>query len=225
MSGEPQPVRIQIGAADWVSGLWQAPPTPLACFVMAHGAGAAMSHPFMTFMADELAGLGVATLRYQFPYVERGGKRPDPEDVCHATVRAAVASAGELGPALPQFAGGKSFGGRMTSQAQARAELAGVRGLVFLGFPLHPAGKPSISRAAHLQRVQIPMLFLQGTRDALAELPLLQGVIEQLGARAGLELIDGADHSYHVLRSAGITDAQVRTALAVHIADWIRERL
>jgi hypothetical protein len=184
-----------------------------------------MAHPFMTSMADELADLGLATLRYQFPYVERGGKRPDPADVCHATVRAAVARAGELGPALPQFAGGKSFGGRMTSQAQAGAELAGVRGLVFLGFPLHPAGKPSIDRAAHLQRVNIPMLFLQGTRDALAELPLLQGVIGQLGARARLKLMDGADHSYHVLRSADTTDAQVRTALAAHIAGWIREQL
>jgi hypothetical protein len=218
-----QPIRIELGAAEPVSGLWQLPAAANACFVMAHGAGAGMTHPFMASMANELAALAVATLRYQFPYVEHGGKRPDPEAVCHATVRAAVATAAALAPALPQFAGGRSFGGRMTSQAQAAAELAGVRGLVFLGFPLHPAGKPAITRAQHLQRVNLPMLFLQGTRDALAELPLLQPVIEQLGARARLELIDGADHSYHVLRSSGTTDAQVRSRLATFIAGWIRE--
>ena len=215
------PLQIQVNPAVQVSGLWEAPPHPQACYVFAHGAGAGMNHPLMVSIAGELKARRIATLRYQFPYVERGSRRPDPEALCHATVRAAVGRTAELAPTLPRFAGGKSFGGRMTSQAQALSPLPGVRGLVFLGFPLHPAGRPSDTRARHLQEVKIPMLFLQGTRDDLAPLTLLQPVIERLGARATLRLIQGADHSYHVLRSAGISDAQIRVLLAQELCEWI----
>src|SRR3974390_212269 len=157
-----------------VSGLLQAPPRPRACYVLAHGAGAGMTHPFMAVVADELAGRGIATLRYQFPYMEQGSKRPDAPKLAHATVRAVVTEAARLVPDLPLFAGGKSFGGRMTSQAQAASPLPGVRGLIFLVFPLPPPGQPSDSRAEHLFEVQVPMLFLQGSRDEFAELGLLQ---------------------------------------------------
>jgi uncharacterized protein len=218
----PKPVQIEVSPTVQVSGLWQVPVHPRACYVLAHGAGAGMNHPFMASMAAELQTRDIATLRFQFPYVERGSRRPDPEALCHDTVRAAVLKAAELAPALPRFAGGKSFGGRMTSQAQAASPLPGVRGLGFLGFPLHPAGRPSDTRATHLSDVKVPMLFLQGTRDDLADLTLLQPVIDRLGTRATLELIEGADHSYHVRASAGVTDAQIRAVLAQKLCEWMQ---
>ena len=175
----------------------------------------------MNVVAEELAEREIATLRYQFPYMEQGGKRPDPPRLAQATVRAAVAEAARLAPALALVAGGKSFGGRMTSQAQAAAPLPGVRGLVFLGFPLHPAGRPSDARAEHLLDVQIPMLFLQGTRDVMAELDLLQPLMERLGERASLELIRDADHSFHVPARSGRKDAQVRSEMLDRLAAWI----
>jgi predicted alpha/beta-hydrolase family hydrolase len=189
---------------------------------MAHGAGAGMNHAFMAAVAEELAQRGIATLRYQFPYMERGSKRPDSPKVAHAAVRAAVAEAGRLVPGLPLVAGGKSFGGRMTSQAQAASPLPGVRGLAFLGFPLHPAGKPSDDRAAHLLEVRMPMLFLQGTRDELADLRLLRPVIDRLGERATLELLEDADHSFHVPARTGRKDAEVRAGMLDAFAQWTR---
>lgn len=179
-----------------------------------------MEHPFMAAMADELEAIGIATLRFQFPYVETRGKRPDPPALCHATVRAAVAAAHELEPSLPLLAGGKSFGGRMTSQAQAKMPLPHVSGLVFFGFPLHPARQPSIDRAAHLFQVKIPMLFLQGTRDALAELPLIEPLAGQLGKLATLTLLEDADHSFHVPARSRRTDGQVRDEMLRSVAAW-----
>jgi predicted alpha/beta-hydrolase family hydrolase len=184
-----------------------------------------MAHPFMTAIANELATRGVATLRYQFPYMENGSKRPDPPNIAHAAVRAAVGEAGRLLPQLPLVAGGKSFGGRMTSQAQAAVPLANVRGLAFLGFPLHPAKQPSNDRARHLADVQVPMLFLQGTRDELADLQLVQDLACTLGPRATLELIIDADHSFHVRKSSGSTDAQVIGRLADLLAAWIDAKI
>src|SRR5438552_3292916 len=181
-SAGPQPVAITVNDAQRVSGLLEAPPDTRARYVLAHGAGAGMAHPFMAAIATGLAERGIATLRYQFPYMELGSKRPDTPKLAHATVRAAVLEAARLVPELVLFAGGKSFGGRMTSQAQAISPLPGVRGLVFLGFPLHPPGQPSVERAKHLFETQIPLLFLQGTRDDFADLQLLQGVCEKLGA-------------------------------------------
>src|SRR5438874_1432823 len=204
-----------------VSGLLQTPPDARSCYVMAHGAGAGMAHPFMQSMADALAGHGIATLRYQFPYMEQGSKRPDAPKLAQATVRAAVAEASRLVPELPLFAGGKSFGGRMTSQAQAASPLPGIRGLVFLGFPLHPPGQPSDERAKHLFDVQIPMLFLQGTRDEFANLQLLEPLCERLGARATLRLFQDADHSFHVPARTGRKDSEVRDELLDALADWI----
>ena len=206
-----------------VSGLLEAPGEARACYVLAHGAGAGMTHPFMAKIADALAERAIATLRYQFPYMEARSKRPDPPRVAHAAVRAAVAEASRRLPGMALFAGGKSFGGRMTSQAQAAASLEGVRGLVFLGFPLHPAGKPSVERAEHLGSVRVPMLFLQGTRDALAELPLLEPVVARLGARARLVRVEGADHSFHVPAKSGRSDSDVMSELADAISAWIRE--
>jgi predicted alpha/beta-hydrolase family hydrolase len=174
----------------------------------------------MEALAQALFDASVATLRYQFPYMERGSKRPDAPALAQATVRAAVAAAGGRAPEVPLFAGGKSFGGRMTSQAQAAAPLPGVRGLAFVGFPLHPAGKPGVERAAHLAAVEVPMLFLQGTRDELADLALLQGVVQDLGDRATLHLEDDADHAFHVRARSGRSDAQVVQALAVALAAW-----
>src|SRR5437899_9074973 len=174
--GSLQPVSISVDDTQRVSGLLRVPPKARVCYVLAHGAGAGMEHPFMALVADGLAERSIATLRYQFPYMERGSKRPDTPKLAHATVRAAIAEAARRAPGLALFAGGKSFGGRMTSQAQAASPLSGVRGLVFLGFPLHPAGQPSSARGAHLFDVQIPMLFLQGTRDELANLPLAQAL-------------------------------------------------
>ena len=185
-----------------------APARPRACYVLAHGAGAGMTHPFMTAIADGLAERGIATLRYQFPYMEQGGKRPDAPKLAQATVRAAVAEAARLMPKLPLIAGGKSFGGRMTSQAQAETPLAQVRGLAFLGFPLHAAGRPSEERAAHLFEVKIPMLFLQGTRDALADIALMRKLAKALGKRATLIAIEDGDHSFHVPARTGRNDAE-----------------
>jgi len=192
-----------------------------AGLILAHGAGAGMRHAFMEALAVELATRGVATLRYQFPYMERASNRPDAPALCHATVRAAVTQADGLASGLPLFAGGKSFGGRMTSQAQATTPLPGVRGLVFVGFPLHPAGKPSKTRADHLADVAIPMLFLQGTRDELASLALLEPVVGKLGARAQLQIIDDADHAFHVRARSGRKDAQVIAELADSIGAWM----
>src|SRR6187455_1088053 len=206
-SAGPQPVTVSVNDAQRVSGLLQAPPDARACYVLAHGAGAGMTHPFMGAIANGLAERGIATLRYQFPYMEQGSKRPDTPKLAHATVRAAVLEASRLVPQLALFAGGKSFGGRMTSQAQAASPLPGVRALAFLGFPLHPPGKPSNDRAKHLFEVQIPTLFLQGTRDEFAQLELLQPVVEQLGARATLRLFADADHSFHVPARTGRKDS------------------
>jgi len=205
--------------AQRVSGLLQAPPDARACYVLAHGAGAGMTHPFMAAIADGLAERGIATSRYQFPYMEQGSKRPDSPKVAHAAVRAAVLEASKL--KLPLFAGGKSFGGRMTSQAQAVSPLPGVRGLVFLGFPLHPPGKPSDERAKHLFDVNVPMLFLQGTRDEFADLKLLEPLGQQLGPRATLKLFPDADHSFHVPARSGRKDAEVRVELLDAMTKWI----
>jgi predicted alpha/beta-hydrolase family hydrolase len=204
-----------------VSGLLERPANARAGYVLAHGAGAGMQHKSMAAVAEGLAGLGIATLRYQFPYMEQGKRRPDPPPLCHATVRAAVAEAARLLPGLPLVAGGRSFGGRMTSQAQALAPLPGVRGLAFLAFPLHPAGAPSDTRAEHLARVSIPMLFLTGTRDALAERTLLEPVVAHLGERATLSLIEDADHSFHVRARSGRNDVQALDDVLQRLAAWI----
>ena len=216
-----QQLSIEIAKAGQVSALLNRPSQARACFVFAHGAGAGMTHAFMETVAGGLCERGVATLRYQFPYMEKGSKRPDPPAIAHAAVRAAVAAAGRSYPGLPLIAGGKSFGGRMTSQAQAAAPLAGVRGLAFLGFPLHPAGKPSSDRAKHLADVHIPMLFLQGTRDNLAEVALLEPVVRGLGPSAKLHLVDGADHSFHVLARSGRHDRDVMNEILDAFASWI----
>jgi predicted alpha/beta-hydrolase family hydrolase len=217
----PQPASIDLGSGETVSGLWLRPPEAGACLVLAHGAGAAMTHPSMETLARGLAVRGVASLRYQFPYMEHGQKRPDPPAVAHSAVRAAVAAANRLAGGLPLFAGGRSFGGRMTSQAQAASPLAGVRGLVFFAFPLHPAGRPSSERARHLAAVQVPRLFLQGTRDALAELALLRPVCAELGDRATLELLPDADHSFAVPARSGRSTAEVRNAMLDTTAAWL----
>jgi len=221
MRAGPQPVTIRVDDVQHVFGLLQAPREARACYVFAHGAGAGMAHPFMGAIANGLAERGIATLRYQFPYMEHGSKRPDTPKLAQATVRAAVAEASRRVPGLALFAGGKSFGGRMTSQAQAASPLSGVAGLVFLGFPLHPAGRPSDERAAHLFAVQIPMLFTQGTRDALADLKLLQELVEALGARATLELFQDADHSFHVPARTGRKDSEIIADQLDSLAAWI----
>src|SRR3954466_16227658 len=212
-SSDPKPVTIVVDDARTVSGLLLAPPRARACYLFANGAGAGMTHPFMAAVAAGLEDRGIARLRYQFPYMEQRARRPDPPRLAHATVRAAAAEAGRLMPGLPLIAGGKSFGGRMTSQAQAASPLPGVRGLAFLAFPLHPAGRPAAERGKHLSDVHIPMLFLQGTRDALAELDQLTPLIETLGERATLRLFDPADHSFHVPARSGRKDAEGRRDL------------
>jgi hypothetical protein len=216
----PQQLTIKIDDAASVSGLLTRPPKPRACFVFAHGAGAGMSHPFMEKVAAGLNERQVATLRYQFPYMEKASKRPDSPAVAHAAVRAAVAEAARRCEGVPLIAGGKSFGGRMTSQAQALQPLAGVHGLAFFGFPLHPAGKPSNERARHLADIRVPMLFLQGTRDALAELPLLEPVIKSLGRLATLHPVRDADHSFHVLARSGRNDGEVMNEILDAFAAW-----
>jgi predicted alpha/beta-hydrolase family hydrolase len=213
------PVTIQVDPNRIVSGLIQIPAGAFACYVLAHGAGAGMMHPFMTSVADGLSARGVATLRFQFPYMEAGSKRPDRPALATATIRAAVQRAERLG--LPLFAGGKSFGGRMTSLAQAEAPLPQVRGLVFLGFPLHPAKKPSEERAFHLKDVRAPMLFIQGTRDALADPKLLLTLIDRLPG-ATLKSIEYADHSFHVPVRSGVTDRQVLDGLLDEAVAWMR---
>ena len=220
-AGVAERLTLAIDETRRVSALFQLPPAATACFVFAHGAGAGMEHPSMTAVAAELATRSIATLRYQFPYMEHRTRRPDAPSVCHATVRAAVAEAARLAPGLALIAGGRSFGGRMTSQAQAIKPLPGVKGLAFIGFPLHPAGKPSAERAEHLSEVKIPMLFLQGTRDELAKLELLQPLIERLGARATLKLLQDADHSFHVPARTGRKDAEVRAEMLDALATWI----
>ena len=213
-------LRIALPTGDAVSALAEGPADPKACYVFAHGAGAGMRHAFMGAIAESLATRGVATLRFQFPFMEQGSKRPDTPKVAHAAVRAAVAEAAQRWPGVPLFAGGKSFGARMTSQAQALELLPEVRGLIFVGFPLHPAGKPSVERAAHLSDVQLPMLFLQGTRDALADLALVRETTKVLGKRATLHTVEGADHAFHVLVRSGRTDAEVMDELCKSIVEW-----
>ena len=220
-SGNLQPVTISIDGGERVSGLLQVPAGAHACYVLAHGAGAGMAHPFMASVAEGLAERRIATLRYQFPYMERGSKRPDAPKLAQASVRAAVAEASRLAPDLPLIAGGKSFGGRMTSQAQAASPLPGVRGIAFLGFPLHPPGRLSDERGKHLFDVQVPLLFMQGTRDELAEMELLQPLVEQLGARATLHLFADADHSFHVPARTGRKDAEVMAEMLDVLAEWI----
>jgi predicted alpha/beta-hydrolase family hydrolase len=216
-----EPVSIELDDGTSVSGLALLPPGASACFVLAHGAGAGMRHSFLETVAAQLASAGIGTLRYQFPYMERKSRRVDPPDRCHATVRAAVETAAKLAPGVSLFAGGKSFGGRMTSQAQSVAPLPGVRGIVFIGFPLHPANKPSDTRGRHLVDVSIPMLFLQGTRDELADLALIQALARRLGDRATLKAFDDADHSFHVRASSGRTDREVMIELVRTVKDWI----
>ncbi|RZL90086.1 MAG: alpha/beta hydrolase [Variovorax sp.] len=214
-------IAIRIDDQLSVSGLVQAPPGSQACYVLAHGAGAGMAHSFMAAVAEGLAERHIATLRYQFPYMELGSKRPDSPPVAHAAVRAAVARASELLSPTRLYAGGKSFGGRMTSQAQASAPLPGVDGLVFLGFPLHPAGTPSSERARHLRDVHVPMLFVQGTRDKLAEFDRIQTVVSDLGAAATLMRIAEADHSFHVLVRSGRNDDEVMKEMLDGISAWM----
>lgn len=206
-----------------VSGLLAAPAGARVCYVFAHGAGAGMAHPFMEAVAQELGERGIATLRYQFVYMEQGSKRPDAPKVAHAAVRAAVAKVAELLPKAALIAGGKSFGGRMTSQAQALSPLVGVRGLAFLGFPLHAAGQASDERAAHLFDVRVPMLFVQGTRDALADMKLMKPLTKKLGARATLHAVEEADHSFHVPAKSGRKDPKVRVEFLDAFAAWAKK--
>jgi uncharacterized protein len=203
-----------------VSGLLMRPPDARLGYVLAHGAGAGMRHPFLETIAARLAGHGIATFRYQFPYMEAKRGRPDAPDVAVAAVRAAVAEAARRLDGLPLIAGGKSFGARMTSTAASEAPLPGVRGLAFLGFPLHPPGRQGTARAAHLDRVAIPMLFLQGTRDQFADLALLEPVVQRLGARATLHLVEGGDHSFGVLKRSGRTKDEVLDELADAVSRW-----
>ena len=217
--------RLPVAKNVEVSALLVSPARPRALYVMAHGAGAGMRHAFMEATAQRLAARGVATLRYQFPYVEQGSRRIDPEPLLLDTVRAAVAMGHEAAGGVPLIAGGKSMGGRMTSRAAAAAPLAGVAGLAFLGFPLHPAGQPGTSRAEHLAKVALPMLFLQGTRDTLADLPLLRPVVDKLGPRATLHVVEHADHMFHVLKKTGRTDEQVMDELADTVVAWSGETL
>jgi len=217
---EAAQVRIPVGDES-VSGLLLRPADAKALYLFAHDAGAGMSHRAMESNAHGLAARGIATLRYQFPYMEKGSKRVDPPKVAHAAVRAAATETARLAPGLPLFAGGRSFGGRMTSQAQADSALPGVRGLAFLGFPLHPAGKRGIERAEHLSRVEIPMLFVSGSRDALAELDLLRPVVAALGDRAALHVVDQADHSFKVAAKSGRKPADAEAEALDALATWM----
>jgi uncharacterized protein len=221
---EAHRITIPLSIGNAVSGLLLVPTVVRAGYVLAHGAGAGMSHPFMAGAAEQLAAQGIATLRYQFPYMEHGSRRPDPPAIAHTAVRAAVTAAAKQLPDVPLFAGGKSFGGRMTSQAQAEDPLPDVVGLVFLGFPLHPAKRPSVDRAQHLANVRVPMLFVQGARDALAEHHLITRVVADLGNRATLATIPDADHSFHVPARTGRTDARVLAEACDTIAAWMVAR-
>jgi len=224
MPTHPVSLTIALPSDGTTSGLLQAPAGAKACYVFAHGAGADMNHAFMASIAQGLAERGIASLRFNFPFMEQGSKRPDSPTVAHAAIRAAVAEAARHMPGVPLFAGGKSYGGRMSTQAQAAEPLPGVKGLVLLGFPLHPAGKPSTERAAHLAGVKLPMLFLQGTRDGLADLDLITQTTEKLGNKASLHIVEGADHAFHVLVRSGRTDAQVREELCDTMAAWMAKR-
>jgi predicted alpha/beta-hydrolase family hydrolase len=217
---DARPLTIALPDGQAVSGLLSGPKKARAVYVMAHGAGAGMGHPFLAKMADLLAERGIAVLRYNFPYMEKKSRRPDRPEVAGAAVAAAVAEAHKLLPGLPIFAGGKSFGGRMTSTAEAHVRLA-VRGLVFLGFPLHPPGAPADTRAAHLKDVAVPMLFLQGTNDEFADPDLLRPAVRSLGKRATLHWVEGANHSFHVPKSSGRSDAEVMAGLADTVSQWI----
>jgi hypothetical protein len=221
ISGERSIIRVD--STRTVSVLFDRPPTAHALLVLAHGAGAGMEHPSMQSIASGLGKRSIATLRYQFPYMEDKRRRPDPPALCHATVRAAVAEAARFVPDLPLFAGGRSFGGRMTSQAQAQAPLPGIRGLAFLGFPLHPVGAPGVERAAHLRDIRIPMLFIQGTRDALADLQLLQPIAAELGEHVRLHRLQDADHSFHVPVRSGRKDSEVREEWLDVLCSWITQ--
>jgi hypothetical protein len=218
---EPKNVAFDVDEERRVSGLLTVPKGARAIYVVAHGAGAGMTHPFLATMATLLADRGIATLRYQFPYMEKGSRRPDSPKVAEATVRAAVAEAQKAAAGLPAFAGGKSFGGRMTSQAEAAEHMPGVRGLAFLGFPLHPPGAPADVRGVHLSDVRVPMLFLQGTRDEFADLNLLKPLVKKLGRKATLHLVDDANHSFRVPAKTGRKDADVMAELADTLAHWI----
>lgn len=220
----PETLTLAVSAHSQVSGLWLAPPNPTAVCVLAHGAGAGMTHRAMAATAVGLAERGIATLRYNFAYMEAGSKRPDAPAMAQAVVRAAVLEGQRRAAGLPLFAGGRSFGGRMTSGAQAQQPLPGVSGLVFFAFPLHPAGKVGIERAVHLSDVHIPMLFLQGDNDALASCDHLRGVVERLGARATLRLYEAADHSFHVPARSGRTDAELLALVLDDAARWMREQ-
>lgn len=216
-------LRFEIaGSRNQVSALLERPTDAWLLYVLAHGAGAGMRHKFLESMATALAERGVATLRYQFPYMEAGMKRPDSPRVAEATVEAAVGRAAELAPGLPLIAGGKSFGGRMTSGAAARGLLPGVKGLAFLGFPLHPPGQPGTERADHLDQVNVPMLFLQGTRDGFAKLDLLEPVCKRLEPRSTLHLVQGGDHSFGVPKSSGRSAVEVLDELADSVVRWAR---
>ena len=217
---EPREVGFDVDAERRVSGLLIAPKSARALYVLAHGAGAGMSHPFLATMASLLAERGIATFRYQFPYMEKRSRRPDPPKIAEATVRAAVAEAERLAPGLPTFAGGKSFGGRMTSQAESGEHLPGVMGLAFLGFPLHPPGAPAVNRGEHLKAVRIPMLFLQGDRDEFAGMTLLKPLVKKLPG-ATLHLVPGGNHSFRVPAAAGRKEADVMAELADALAGWI----
>jgi len=217
----PQALTLQLSSGGTVAALVDSPEHPSSCFVLAHGAGAGMEHPFLGALAAGLCARDVAVLRYQFPFMQQGSRRPDPPAVAQAAVRAAVAEAARRFPGLPMFCGGKSFGARMSSQAQAAEPLPGVRGLVFVGFPLHTDGKPGTERAKHLAQVRGPMLFLQGTRDALADLDLVRQVVQPLGTRATLHVVEGADHAFHVLVRSGRTNDEVLAELADTAAAWM----
>jgi predicted alpha/beta-hydrolase family hydrolase len=215
------PLTIEVEGHGTVSALLTKPGQPFSAYVFAHGAGAGMTHAFMQAVAIGLAIRNIATLRYQFPYMERGSKRPDSPAIAHAAVRAAVATAAAQCPGLPLIAGGKSFGGRMTSQAQAGQPLPGVRGLCFFGFPLHPAGKPATDRGDHLSAIAVPMLFLQGTRDTLAEAKLIVPLVASIGPQATLHLVENADHSFHVPAKSGRKDSEVMDDLLDVMAAWL----
>ena len=220
---DAEKLQIAVGS-EQISALFLCPPAAKSLYLFAHGAGAGMTHKTMESSARGLAERGIATLRYHFPYMEKGSRRPDPPRIAHTAVRAAAAEALRLAPELPLFAGGRSFGGRMTSQAQAIEPLPQVRGLAFFGFPLHPAGKPGIDRAEHLGEVKIPMLFICGERDALAELDLLKGVVAGLGDRATLHLVAHADHSFKVAAKSGRTSAEAEAEAVYALAEWMLQR-